>query len=160
MEKRLHKVVVSGLLSLAVMMPACGGAADETAAPAAAPAAGEHAHTAPHGGTLVELGDHLASLEVVHTPATGMLVIYVLDGEAEGAVRIAQTSLMVHIEGDSPRTVELVPVASALTGETLGDASQFSHTSDQLKGAITQVRVQEIVVKGQTFRDVSVNLAR
>jgi hypothetical protein len=156
MKNRLRIGLSLALLSLAVMVSACGGGADEAAAPAAA----EHAHTAPHGGTLVELGDHLASLEVVHTPATGMLVIYVLDGEAQGAVRIAQTSLTVHIEGDSPRTVELLPVASSLTGETSGDASQFSRSLDVLKGAVTSVRVQELVVKGQTFRDVSVNLPR
>src|SRR5262249_41345089 len=87
---------------------------------------------APHGGALVELGDEAAHVELVLDAATGKLTAYVLDGEAENPVRIAQESLRFSLsDGD----VELKAVANPLTGERVGDTSQFEGTSDKLKGA-------------------------
>ena len=53
---------------------------------------GGHEHVAPHGGALVELGEELAHLELVHDPTTGTLTAYVLDGEAEQAVRVSASA--------------------------------------------------------------------
>jgi hypothetical protein len=127
----------------------------------------EHAHTAPHGGTLIALGDHVAHLELVLDAATGKLSGFVLDGEAEKGVRIAQDVLMIHIEerrlkgateGDrSPVKVELAAVANALTGEKPGDTSEFVATSNTLKGVERFLGfVDKITVKGQEFLRVSV----
>src|SRR5687768_4888823 len=49
---------------------------------------GKHAHVAPHGGILVELGDHAYNLELVRHNEAGKLSAYVLDGHAEKFVRI------------------------------------------------------------------------
>ena len=52
---------------------------------------GGHAHEAPHGGALVLLGEHGTGfhLEIILSKE-GMLDLYVLDGEVEHFVRIAQ----------------------------------------------------------------------
>ena len=49
-----------------------------------------HQHKAPHKGTLVEFGEEFAHLELVLDQATGKISAWVLDGEAEKAVRVAQ----------------------------------------------------------------------
>lgn len=90
----------------------------------------EHAHVAPHGGTLLPIGGGGANVEVVHDGGT--LQLYLLDGCAENPVRCAQQSLQVRM-GD--QTLELAAVASELTGETVGDTSQFSVTDAALEGA-------------------------
>ena len=51
-------------------------------------------HIAPHGGTLVELGDHEFNLEFVHEEDTGSLGIYVLGPHAEKYLRISQPSIL------------------------------------------------------------------
>lgn len=121
-----------------------------------------HVHHAPHGGTLVELGDHFAHLEFVLNPQENQLTAYVLDGEAESAIRIEQPSISLRIESfvadsaDAPAreltSLTLVAVANELTGETVGDTSQFVGT---LSGVSAFDGVLEsITVKGREFRDV------
>ena len=162
-------------LSVAVLIGccamACGG---ETPTPGAVPAttvaeappaaAGDtetgHVHEAPHGGMLVELGEHFAYLELVLDAEAGSLTVYVLDAEAEQAVRITQPTIGVTF--DAPERVTgqafaLAARANVLTGETVGDTSQFGVTDAALKGiSVNGARISEITVKGQTFRDLVV----
>lgn len=157
------------LLGLGVM--ACGG---ETPTPGAVPAttvaeappaaAGEtetgHVHEAPHGGMLVELGDHFAYLELVLDAEIGSLTVYVLDAEAEQAVRIAQPTIGVTFDAPERMTGQAFTLearANVLTGETVGDTSQFGVTDSALKGiSVNGARIREVTVKGQTFRDLVV----
>lgn len=154
------------VLLLSVTAVACG--ADEPMpTPQTVPAetapsapADSHGHEAPHGGTLVEIGEHLALLEFVLDASAGTLTAYVLDGGAEQAVRIAQPSIAVTF--DTPQalggqTLPLAGKANVLTGETVGDTSEFALTHPALKGQTTfSARVVEIVVKGQTFKELTV----
>ncbi len=131
-------------------------------APETVPAAAEagHAHAAPHGGVLVELGDHVGFLEVVLDADAGSLTAYVLDGGAEQAVRIAQPSISFTFEMPQTvanQTVVLAAKANALTGETVGDTSEFVVINPALKGQTTfAARVGVVTVKGQTFKDLIV----
>ncbi len=128
-----------------------------------------HDHKAPHGGTLVGLGDHFAHLELVLDPKDGKLILYVLDGEAEKALRIKdkeiELKLFVPLEPDPQHSAEtkrlhefvarLKAVANPLTGEKEGDTSQFAETLDPLKNAKKfDVQIAELKVRGQTFKDV------
>lgn len=117
-----------------------------------------HEHEAPHGGTLVELGDEFAHVELVIDAAHGRLVAYVLDGEAERSVRIAQATIGVVVEGPANianRPLELLPSTSTLTGEKPGDASEFTFSHDALRGiAWLSGRILDVSVKGQVFHDV------
>jgi hypothetical protein len=117
-----------------------------------------HAHAAPHGGTLVELGDEFAHLELLFDTTEGRITIFVLDGEAETAVRISDRTLAVVIDDVrslANRPLELAPVASPLTGEVAGDASEFAVVVPGLRGRPELAgRVLTFAVRGRVFRDV------
>ena len=147
-----------GLAAIAialVLSAACGRAAPP---PSSAQADAPHQHHAPHGGTLVELGDEFAHVELVLDPSNGSLTAYVLDGEAEESVRLKQPSLKLSIDAQGSRpalVVELAAQANILTGETVGDSSEFSVTTSSLIGVrMVSGHLGEIVVKGMEFRDV------
>lgn len=135
-----------------------------TAAAAAARAHGDadanhngHEHTAPHGGTLVVLGDEFAHLEIVLDPGTGELTAYVLDGEAESPVRLEQEEIEMKIDAAKKggASLRLKAAANVLTGETTGDSSEFSAQSDKLKGVERfGAVVTSITVKGNRFEEV------
>lgn len=124
----------------------------------------EHAHTAPHGGTLVLLGDHFAFLELVLNAKSGKLTAYVLDGEGEKSVRVKQPEIELEL-GPAPggketlettTTVRLEGVTSPLTGEAIGNTSEFSVKSDKLKGVKKfQGVIRSLSVKGSEFEKVS-----
>lgn len=119
----------------------------------------EHHHEAPHGGTLVVLGDEAAHLELVLDPARGHLTGYVLDAEAENAIRIPQSEITLQVFGRdvvSSASIPLKPVSSPLTGEKAGDTSQFEATSDALKGKKKfSVTVEDITIKGQNYKNTT-----
>ena len=95
---------------------------------------GGHAHTAPHGGTLVELGEHAYNVELVRDAEAGKLVAYVLDGHAENFIRIAAPSIeVVAYAGGQRRVLTLAATANVATGETVGSTSQFEAQADWLK---------------------------
>lgn len=116
-----------------------------------------HEHKAPHKGTLIEFGEEFAHLELVLKD--GRLTGYVLDGEAEKAVRVKQKEIEIKIdkiEGkEKSVTVTLKAVANVLTGETEGDTSEFHATSDDLKKVKKfEASVSAMSVKGKEFKDV------
>ena len=117
-----------------------------------------HEHKAPHGGTLVALGGHLAHLEVV-LDAAGKMTVYVLDGEAEKPVRLKHEQLEIKVtpgKGE-PFNVMLKAVANTLTGEKAGDTSQFEAQDDRLKdlkefdGIAQKLDVKGVEVKPTRF---------
>jgi hypothetical protein len=126
---------------------------------APAPGGAGHEHHAPHKGALEVLGDEAAHVELVLDPANGRLSAYVLDGEAERAVRITQDALRLRVT-DLPggeTTVELRAIENPLTGEKKGDTSQFEATSDKLKGVTAfHGTLETITVKGVKFDAVEV----
>lgn len=119
-----------------------------------------HTHTAPHGGTLIALGDHFAHLEFVLAADTGKLTIYVLDGEAEKPIRVAHPELNLSIRkpGDAAELELTLPaIANALTGEKSGDTSEFSVTDERLKGVKEfQGTLKKLTVKGKDHVDLAI----
>jgi len=119
----------------------------------------KHAHAAPHGGTLVELGEHAFNLEFVRDAATGKLTAYLLDGHAESFVRISAPSFEITATvAGAKQTLTLVAVANAATGEKVGATSQFEATADWLKttatfeGVITSLSIRDNAFKGVAFK--------
>jgi hypothetical protein len=151
------KRTLAALLTACFLLTGCGGTPADAPAKGAAAKAPEkaaeahdhdadhdhdeddehHHHTAPRGGTLVELGDHVGNVEFLLDKATGTLTAYALDAHAENPVRMkeAALSLQITVNGAAPATVTLAATANPLTGETVGDTSQFQATVDALKGA-------------------------
>lgn len=129
---------------------------------AAAFSAAAHEHHAPHKGALVEFGEEFAHLEIVLDGATGKLTAYALDGEAEKAVRIKQAEIVIAITGvKGLESITLKAQASPLSGETVGDTSEFSAQADSLKG-VKQFdgAIKEIAIRGSSFKDVKFNFPK
>lgn len=135
--------------------------------------AGQHVHVAPHGGALVELGEHFANLELVLDAAAGEMTVYVLDAHAENAVRVEQPQMQLEWWSPTEKTaaggksqltekprkyrLALRAAANALSGETAGDSSEFRGQDDALRGTQRlEGVILEVVVKGQTFENVPV----
>lgn len=140
--------------ALAILSCACGKSEPKAAAGEAK--LPPHEHHAPHGGSLVELGEgEFAHLELLLDPVTGELTGYSLDGEAENPIRLKQPQidlLLRGVKGPGEFTLPLAARANSLTGETVGDTSEFSGRSDLLKGATRFTgRILTISTKGSKF---------
>ena len=172
---------MASMALVSVLAVGCGSgspASGKTTAKTDAPKSGSHdhdhghahghKHKAPHGGTLVALGDHFAHLEIVLDAANGKITAYVLDGEAEKAVRVKQTGL--ELAANLPKkdgavgeqvTIKLQAVANELTGEKVGDTSQFEGQDEKLKGLKEfDAKVVALEVKGQALKDVAFNFPK
>ena len=57
----------------------------------------DHNHAPPHGGRLVELGDHEFQVELVHSAEEGTLDAHLWDGHAEVPVPTTQKLLQVKV---------------------------------------------------------------
>ena len=120
-----------------------------------------HVHVAPHGGTLVEIGDHAYQLELVRDVTTGTLTAYVLDAHAENFVRIAAPSFpLIAMPGGQYTPLTLRAVANPSTGETIGDTSQFAVQADWLKTAGGFSGIFTLEIKGTTFEQVSYHVPK
>ena len=125
----------------------------------AAPA--NHAHTAPRGGTLVEIGDHAYNIELLRDPAAGKLTAWILDAHAENYVRVKATVIaLVAMPGGKFTPLTLTAVANPATGETVGDTSQFEVQADWLKTAGAFAGILTVEIKGTTFAKVEYSLAQ
>jgi len=120
-----------------------------------------HVHIAPHGGTLVEIGDHVYNLELVRDNAAGKLTAYVLDAHAENFVRIVASSFqLIAMPGGQYTPLVMKAVANPATGETVGDTSQFEVQADWLKEAPDFSGIFTIEIKGMTFAQVAYHLPK
>ena len=135
----------------------CAAACLWAATAAADPAHEHHAHVAPHGGTLVVLGDEFAHLEVVVDSEQGRMTAYVLDGEAVRGIPLQRASLQIDVQPDSGPAFEIAlrPVENVLTGETRRKSSQFAGRSERLKGLRGfRAEVRALEIKGRRFERV------
>ena len=118
-----------------------------------------HEHKAPHGGTLVELGEHFAHLELVLDATTGTLTAYVLDHEAEKSVRLKRGEIAATIANVDQKKdsfdLKLLAVANVLTGETESDSSEFASRAEQLKDAKAfTLTIKALTIKGKQLTNV------
>ena len=143
------------LLCLPLILASCGQDHDEHAR---SPSAGGHAHAPPHGGMLVELGEHGAGYNLeLFLHEQGFLQIYVWDTHVDNLVRIAPGKIEVLISdaNGTPKTLVCDATSDPITGETVGNTALFTSTEkigDQLplKGAIPSIQVLS-----QTYENIS-----
>jgi hypothetical protein len=115
------------------------------------------ASTAPHGGTVLKLGP-TASLEFVHDPSSGLLTAYVLDGSSTTTMRIPAKAidLQLTLSAGSKVDLSLASTANGLTGDAVGNSSQFGGTQAALKGVtVFSGVVKALSAGGQTYSNVS-----
>jgi len=160
--KILRRAVL--ILTLSALLVGCKGGSshdqgsDHSDQPTPAASGEEHRdhghhHTAPHGGALVVFGEEFAHLEFVLAADSGTLTAYVLDGEAEKAVRLPGGTLDIMVKDGDKLVLE--PVPDELTGETVEDTSTFRGQSDSLKGVENfEATLASITIKGQDFDNV------
>ena len=154
---KLYWTAITATIALLACV-ACGKGKSK-AADAAGEKAPVHEHHAPHCGTLVELGEgEFAHLELLLDPATGTLTAYSLDGEAENPIRLKQDKISMIVRGTAgpgELTLGLSAKPNSLTGEVVGDTSEFSGNSNLLKNASTFTgKILSVSTKGATFKDI------
>ncbi|MCX7717412.1 MAG: hypothetical protein N2111_03280 [Candidatus Sumerlaeaceae bacterium] len=164
MRKPMWKYASVAALLLACAVTHAAEAATGSNKPDASGRSHGHSHAAPHGGTLVSLGGCFAHVEFVVDSTAGRLTAYILDGNAERGVRVAQPELEASLSVEDPKpasestatlVLKLVAQTSVLTGEKPGDASEFAATADALKGARrVSGRLGPLSIKGQKFDGV------
>lgn len=157
----LRPFLLVSLSALALSLAACGKKSSE---PAQTGDAHTHAHLhqAPHGGTLVPLGEHQFNLEFVHDATAGKLTAYLLDAHAENFIRspLAAIDLMVERKG-TPTPLSLVAVANTATGETVGNTAQFTAEAEWLKDAgPLQLTIPVLMFRNATFTNITARLER
>src|SRR5688572_17247593 len=147
------------LPALAALLVLTSGACSR---PESSSGAGGHTHRAPHGGTLVEIGQHAYNLELVRDAAAGKLTAYVLDGHAENFIRITAPSFeLIAITGGERKPLTMKAVANTATGETVGDTSQFEAQADWLKNtAEFPGMITSIDIRGNTFTNVALQMRK
>ena len=83
---------------------------------------GAHVH-GPRGGEVLEVGDHVLHLEVLHDAAAGKLTVYVLDAALKAEAELAEAPVaQIRVAGE--------PQAIPLTGS----GSTWSVTHEVFKG--------------------------
>ena len=145
------------LLPLLLLVASCGEAAVHVD-DALHEHHGGHTHSAPRGGVLVVLAEETAHVEVLLDADSGHLSLYVLGPHAETPVRVTQQtlSLTLQVAGGEHR-VTLPAVASELTGETVGDSSEFSAVVEALRGVqVFTGTIDEVSARGTTYSDVAI----
>jgi len=117
---------------------------------------GHHAHVAPHGGMLVEVGEHQFNLELVHDVADGRLTAYVLDAHAEKFVRLPiQGFALVALVNGQRESLPMAAVGNPMTGETVGDTSEFSAQADWLRSKVAcDAYIPALDIRGTTFTEI------
>ncbi len=136
-----------------VLLTACGGNGD-----GAEPAAGGHAHGAPRGGVLVVLAEEIAHVELVFDATNGQIDLYGLGPHASEPMRMEQEDIRLFLyRGGEAIRVILLPVASELTGETVGDTSHYAAADKRLVGAEKwKGRIQSVGIRGDLYEQVKV----
>lgn len=119
-----------------------------------------HSHVAPHGGTLVELGEHQFNLELVRDFEAGRLTAYVLDAHAESYLRLAIPSVELAVTRSGQlEMVKLLAVENSKTGEKVGDTSQFELSAEWLKDKNPLAgEIKELDIRGTKFSGVKFQL--
>jgi hypothetical protein len=146
---KLYRLLLLG--GLIALVAACGKKADVAHAHG-----GAHAHQAPHGGVLVELGDHGYNVELLRDRATGKLTAWILDGHAEKFIRLPAPSFeLIAMPGGKFTPLTLKAVATPATGETVGNTSQFEVQADWLKTADTFAGIFTLEIRGTKFEQVA-----
>lgn len=119
----------------------------------------DHTHEPMRGGTLVEVGDHVAHLEVLFDAESGKLTFYAMDAHVENPVRLASESIAVTVDlrdGNPPLSLSLAARANTLTGETVGDTSEFVVEDERLKGfSAFDVTVPMLDIRGVPFENIT-----
>ena len=95
-------------------------------------------------------------MELLHDPATGELSAWAFDGELEHSIRLSMEHVRVRVDGVS-EPLTLIPRANPLTGESVGDTSEYGGWFPELRdresfhGTVLAIAVRERAFVGLDF---------
>ena len=152
------------LLALLACLPLLNGCREKENSraepPDRAPQKHSHAHTPPHGGTAVVLGEEEYHLEFVLDAAAGQLRAWVLDGHMEKFIRVTNESFAVQADGRAEPLMFRAEVSNA-TGEKLGDTSAFAAQAEWLRDTTNfNAVIPTLPLRSKSYRDVKFNFPR
>ena len=125
------------------------------------------AHVAPHGGTLVQLGDEFAHLEFVFDSRHGRVTVYVLDRATETPTRLEAEPMGLYVASMRPRgagpphswdlpRLWLAPVDRTTDDHGVAWATTFAGEAVGLRGLTAfEAMLPLVLVKGTAFRGVT-----
>ncbi|MGE3424777.1 MAG: hypothetical protein AB7N24_22230 [Dehalococcoidia bacterium] len=90
-----------------------------------------HADEGPNGGHLLEVGSHVAHLEVIHDEGTGTITLHVLGSDAKTPFPIAKPPQLKLITDAGPRSL-----AMKSKGRAGAESSTFSVTDPVLRNEL------------------------
>jgi hypothetical protein len=144
------------LAAVALLATACSKSDQAAQAHDKKSAHSEHVHVAPHGGTLVEIGEHAYNVELLRDAASGKLTAWILDAHADDFVRIKAPSLALDTTvAGTKKILTLAAVANPATDEKIGDTSQFEVQADWLKSADKFAGTFTVEIRGTVYKDVA-----
>lgn len=144
------------LAAVALLATACSKSDQAAQARDKKSAHSAHVHVAPHGGTLVEIGEHAYNVELLREAASGKLTAWILDAHADDFVRIKAPSLALDTTvAGTKKILTLAAVANPATDEKIGDTSQFEVQADWLKSADKFAGTFTVEIRGTVYKDVA-----
>jgi len=102
-------------------------------------------HKAPHGGTLLEVGDDAAHVELVHDEKAGKITLYILNKEAKSAVAVKDAPKLNLKTEKGNKQIE----TQAIDAKD-GAASQYEATDDALKSNPLKGRIA-LTLEGKKY---------
>jgi hypothetical protein len=126
----------SGLLAIvaACLLAGCGTDA-KTAGKTPAPEQG-HGHHGAHGGALIEVGDHVAHVEVVHDPKAGSVTLHMVGKDGKTPLKLTHAPDLRLVTTKGPKVLETRPVGGDAEGASRFDVTDPVLQADPLEGRI------------------------
>ncbi|PIE22655.1 MAG: hypothetical protein CSA62_11250 [Planctomycetota bacterium] len=137
----------AGVVLLAATLPfACSETKTDKGAEAPATKNEAHPEHGPNGGHLLEIGDHVAHLELVQDKDEGSMTLYLLGKDAKTALLIKKAPKVKLISAEGPKVLDTKAVGGSDAG-----ASQWKVSSPLLKGKDAKGRIS-VEYKGKTYQ--------
>lgn len=134
-------------IAASLLLTGCGGEQEEEFKPLEnqpAQVEMEHHHhdEGPHGGHIIDLGDHEYRAELTMDEQSRQVTVYLLEHDTDDPVAIEDESITLNLRArDQPTQVTLS--AAPQEGEAEGKASRFQAPGDQIPQQIKDIEELE-----------------
>ncbi len=118
-----------------------------------------HAHIAPNGGVLVELGEEFAHLELVVDPVNNKVICYVFDGALKFGLKANQATIEAEIkDSEVNKTILFKAVANVLASNTENESSQYEADLKMESKSKISLIIKKITVNNRSFENITTPL--
>ncbi|MAE77415.1 MAG: hypothetical protein CMJ85_11160 [Planctomycetes bacterium] len=125
----MKNVTVAVLIAALIGLGACDPAAPDKQSV-------KHPTKGPHGGKVLEVGAHVAHLEIAHDEAAGKMTIWVLGPDLATPLKLAKPPQLKIASADGPRVIDSKPGAAA-AGDSIFVAIDKALAEHAPEGRIT-----------------------